>query len=264
VKYEIVPESAPFSSEQRAWLNGFLAGMLGSLDAESTRSGSEVSLAAAAAMLPPLSGSSESLAAEDFPWHDSTLATAERMALAEGKPLERQMMAAMAQLDCGSCGYLCKTYAEAIATGREKNLTLCTPGGTATAKLLRNLNKQRDVNGKCSSPDLTSDAPAWAPTLTAMAGTRENPVKVKLVASQHLNGPRSAKDTRHIAIDLGDTGLGYNVGDALGVFPTNCDQLIRDVCQAANINPDEIVQEDGLPRALSEVLRERCLRSITS
>ena len=30
--YQIVPESAPFSGEQRAWLNGFLAGVLGVLD----------------------------------------------------------------------------------------------------------------------------------------------------------------------------------------------------------------------------------------
>ena len=41
----------------------------------------------------------------------------ERLALAEGKPAERKLMAAMAQLDCGACGYLCRSYAEAIARG---------------------------------------------------------------------------------------------------------------------------------------------------
>ena len=51
-------------------------------------------------------------------------------------------MAAMAQLNCGSCGYLCKTYSEAIASGTEKNLKLCSPGGNETAKVLRNLMKE--------------------------------------------------------------------------------------------------------------------------
>ncbi len=45
---------------------------------------------------------------------------AERMKLAEGRPLRRRMMAAMAQQDCGQCGYNCNDYAEAIAGSRRK------------------------------------------------------------------------------------------------------------------------------------------------
>jgi len=48
-------------------------------------------------------------------------------------------MAAMAQLDCGTCGYVCTTYARAIARGDEKDLTRCTPGGTATTRKLKEL-----------------------------------------------------------------------------------------------------------------------------
>ena len=48
-------------------------------------------------------------------------------------------MAAMAQLDCGACGYLCQTYAEAIARGEEKDLTRCTPGGKDTVNKLKEL-----------------------------------------------------------------------------------------------------------------------------
>ena len=36
------------------------------------------------------------------------------MKLAEGKPLRRRMMAAMAQQDCGQCGYNCSDYSRAI------------------------------------------------------------------------------------------------------------------------------------------------------
>jgi sulfite reductase (NADPH) flavoprotein alpha-component len=48
-------------------------------------------------------------------------------------------MAAMAQLDCGQCGYLCQTYAEAIARGEETSLSRCVPGGKATSRKLKEL-----------------------------------------------------------------------------------------------------------------------------
>src|SRR6266545_4117050 len=63
----------------------------------------------------------------------------ERMKLADGRPLERRMMAAMGQLDCGQCGYLCQTYAEAIVRGEEKGLTRCVPGGKETSRMLKEL-----------------------------------------------------------------------------------------------------------------------------
>ena len=55
---------------------------------------------------------------EDQPWHDPALAMDERLELAEDRSPPRRLMAAMAQLDCGQCGYLCQTYAEAYATRR--------------------------------------------------------------------------------------------------------------------------------------------------
>ena len=76
---------------------------------------------------------------EDFPWHDPALPLDERLELAEDRPYDRRLMAAMAQLDCGACGYLCKTYSEAIASGEEKDLKRCTPGGKETARKLKEL-----------------------------------------------------------------------------------------------------------------------------
>src|SRR5947207_2250901 len=76
---------------------------------------------------------------EAMPWHDAALSMDERMKLAEGKPPARRLMAAMAQLDCGACGYVCQTYAEAIANGEEKDLSRCAPGGRETSKKLKEL-----------------------------------------------------------------------------------------------------------------------------
>src|SRR5947209_4306386 len=106
----LIPESAPFNIEQRAWLNGFLAGWLGLQEAV----GNPASTA-----MPSLSGPSPPVdaapaaEAEDLPWHDPALPIDERLKLADGKPLEYRLMAAMAQLDCGACGYVCRTYSEA-------------------------------------------------------------------------------------------------------------------------------------------------------
>ncbi|MBO0766605.1 MAG: sulfite reductase subunit alpha, partial [Hyphomicrobiaceae bacterium] len=91
---ELVPETAPFTREQRLWLNGFFAGLL---------SGEAEAAANAAAPAP--------VPAEDdaAPWHDPAMPIDARMRLATGKPLPRRLMAAMAQQDCGQCGYLCET-----------------------------------------------------------------------------------------------------------------------------------------------------------
>src|SRR3712207_2592404 len=117
----VLPDSAPFSPSQRAWLNGFFAGLL------TRTTGSPAAAANVAALLTTSPGSragAEMGASpapavpveaeeEEFPWHDAALAMDERRALAEGKPVARQRMAAMAQLDCGACGYVCQTYSEA-------------------------------------------------------------------------------------------------------------------------------------------------------
>jgi sulfite reductase (NADPH) flavoprotein alpha-component len=142
----VLPESAPFSPAQRAWLNGFFAGLLGLENGgwrmadgglENTPSENPQS-----AIHNPQS--------EEFPWHDPTLPMEERLKLAEGRPLERVLMAAMAQLDCGSCGYLCQTYAEEIAGGEEPDLNKCVPGGRKTAKKLKELmaGERREARGE--------------------------------------------------------------------------------------------------------------------
>ena len=76
------------------------------------------------------------------PWHDPAMEMPERMKLAEGKPLPRRLFAAMAQQDCGQCGYVCETYSAAIAEGKEPRLNLCAPGGKDTLRMLKTLTEE--------------------------------------------------------------------------------------------------------------------------
>ena len=191
-----------------------------------------------------------------MPWHDASLSMDERLKLTEGKAPPRKLMAAMAQLDCGSCGYLCQTYAEAIADGREKSLNLCTPGGKDTSKKLKELvathllpSAEIKISAKSASP-----APTGAGTASP-AFNRNNPFPARLLKNVLLNKPGSDKDTRLIVLDLKNSGLSYNVGDALGVYPENCPELVESVLSALHCSGAEDVQgRDGEHTSLREAL----------
>src|SRR5258705_6314940 len=100
----------------------------------------------------------------EAPWHDQTLPIAERMKLAEGRPLRRRMMAAMAQQDCGQCGYNCNDYSDAIAGRAEARLNLCVPGGKETARMLKALNEELE-KAPAASPGAAAGPAATAPAI---------------------------------------------------------------------------------------------------
>ena len=247
-----IPESAPFSEEQRSWLNGFFSGLMG-IDSSMSPGDALAAAGIATESIPPAGHVEEE--EEDFPWHDSALPIIDRMELAEGKPLKSRLMAAMAQLDCGSCGYLCDTYSEAIASGEENNLTLCSPGGKETKKMIKKLLKENDGEisdeAKPATNGSTTDSPAgWS---------RKNPYSAKLVESRALNGEGSAKDTRHVVIDLNGSGINYEVGDALGIFPSNCPDLAEMIITRLGAESDLNVDTPmGSRKSLALALKEDC------
>src|SRR5450432_4020973 len=149
---EIIPPTAPFSEGQRSWLNGFLAGML-QLDGSTP-----LAPAQNGAVLGPSGDGDDG----EAPWHDQTMAIADRMKLAEGRPLQRRMMAAMAQQDCGQCGYNCNDYSDAIVGNAEPRLNLCVPGGKETARMLKALNEELEKAPAAPGP---AAAPAAAPAV---------------------------------------------------------------------------------------------------
>src|SRR5580765_1457958 len=133
-----VPETAPFSEEQRVWLNGFFAGLV-SLDGFGV---TPLSGDQAAALLSGTQAGTTDTDDVEAPWHDQTLTMPERMNLAEAKPVRWRLMAAMAQQDCGQCGYDCRNYSGAIFSGKEERLNLCVPGGKETARMLKKLHEE--------------------------------------------------------------------------------------------------------------------------
>ena len=111
-----LPETAPFTPEQRAWLNGLFAGAVRPARRRDAAVGAEVAQARARSCI---AGAGRRKPTTARPGTTRRMPLAERMKLAEGKPLPRRMMAAMAQQDCGQCGYNCQDYADALFTRKK-------------------------------------------------------------------------------------------------------------------------------------------------
>jgi sulfite reductase (NADPH) flavoprotein alpha-component len=84
--------------------------------------------------------------------------------------------------------------------------------------------------------------------------TKDNPFPARVLENRVLNGPGSAKETRHIVIGLAGSGLAYKAGDSLGVFPGNRPGDVAAVLAALGASGAEPVT---LPKALAPLpLRE--------
>jgi sulfite reductase (NADPH) flavoprotein alpha-component len=228
-----LPDTAPFSPTERAWLDGFIAGLFGDVE----------QLPAAAR------------AHDELPWHDPTLALDERLDLAAGRRPEHRLMAAMAQLDCGQCGYLCESYAAAIAGGTEASLSRCVPGGKATSRALKELLAEIAGSGAPKVPAVVASAPPTAPQ--ARDALPRFAVRLREATSLHRAG--AEKDTRHVVLKMVDQDIAYQPGDSLAVAARNCPDLVAAIIERLAAPFDTAVQSpDGVERPLVTALSEYC------
>ena len=243
-----LPESAPFTPQQRAWLDGLFAGVFGLEGGVTPLSKQDV-----AKLLPGLIDAPDEAPEEiddGAPWHDPATPLPERMKLAEGRPLPRRLMAAMAQQDCGQCGYNCKDYADAVFGLKEKRLNLCVPGGKETSRTLKQLYQELESGAPKTDAREAGAALAQPAPLGEPGRSRDNPVMATFVSRRRLNKEGSNKETWHVEIDLADSGLDYEVGDSFGIFAANDPGLVDAVIQALDAPPDFPIGD----RTLCEVL----------
>jgi sulfite reductase (NADPH) flavoprotein alpha-component len=237
----LLSESAPFTVEQRAWLNGFFAGYLGLDNGGITALSPEESAKLMSGVAPAAKGPLDDGDDGEAPWHDQTMPLPDRMKLAEGRPLRRRMMAAMGQQDCGQCGYTCEDYSNALFLKNEERLNLCVPGGKDTLRMLKKLGDEL-VSAPAAAPAVepasdAAPAPAAAPQRAA-GYSRDTPVDATFLRRTRLNKPGSNKETWHIDIDLKGCRLDYTVGDSFGIAPTNDPALVDAVIRAIGAPAD--------------------------
>lgn len=85
--------------------------------------------------------------------------------------------------------------------------------------------------------------------------TKEQPLIASLSVNQKITSRSSDRDVRHIEIDLGDSGLSYQPGDALGVWFQNDAELIETLLSELGIAGDTQVEVHGKPQPLRDALK---------
>lgn len=285
----LIPDNAPFTAEQRAWLNGFLAGVL------QRGSGSNGTSAPAGAKKPLLiafgsqSGNAESLAkrlareatGRGFAARAAGLDSLQPADLikdknvllitstwGEGDMPDNAVSFWDAINQNGSSPKLNGVNYSVLALG-DKNYadTFCLAGKKLDERLAE-LGATRIVERVDCDVDFDDLAKEWSTNAFTILGaakssdtpdesdpsekawSKKNPFPAKLLQNLPLNAPGSAKDTRHIAFSLTGSGLSYEVGDALGVFVQNCPDVVDSVITAHGFDPAAKVGSKTLREAL--------------
>jgi len=86
--------------------------------------------------------------------------------------------------------------------------------------------------------------------------TKEQPLTAALSVKQKITGRRSIKDVQHLEISLGDAGLRYQPGDALGVWYENDPALVTELLELLWLRGDQPVTVDGRLLPLADALRD--------
>jgi sulfite reductase (NADPH) flavoprotein alpha-component len=302
----LIPENAPFSPVQRAWLNGFLAGLFSQTRIDDrpptprkkvsiyfgSETGNAEAFAKRAAKAAVQRGFESAaicmdkvnlslLASEEFAlFVASTYGDGEP--LANAKVLHAELMQPPPGFSLGHLQYAVlalgdTNYEHFCKCGKDIDQQLSLLGAQRlferadcdvdfeqaaqswldgvfsvleVAKPPANQGRTEDSG----SPMAQSSATAAVPTLKI--GTKENPFSAHLLVNHRLNREGSEKETRHFEIALGPDGPSYEVGDALGIVPANCPQLVDQIVQSLGCDGEEAVtapdgSETSLRRALS-------------
>ena len=283
VALPFVPENAPFTREQRAWLNGFLAGLFASHspDGQAAAGKTKTSLAI---LYGSQTGTAEQLAKRladeasrrDFEprvlemnAHASIDLTREQRLLivtstwGDGDPpdnavdfwnyLNSDQAPRLEHLAFSVLALGDRNYADFCGAGKKFDLRLEQLGAK---RIQPRVDCDTDYEAparswmaatlSCLEKEPRASAPGKVEIQTAPVGySKANPFPARLLVNRQLNGLGSAKETRHFEISLKDSGLSYEAGDALGIQPANCPELAGEVLSALNCDGEEAVKVAG-------------------
>jgi sulfite reductase (NADPH) flavoprotein alpha-component len=293
MKAPFIPENAPYSDTQRAWLGGFFAGMhshmlqsAGSVDQSNARTlhilyGSQT-------------GNSESLS------HDVANSAKSHGLLPVVKSMDEVDVAQLAKMD-----YLLiitSTYGEGAmpdnaemlweaansdAAPRLENVNysvlalgdtsydLFCQAGIDWDQRLEALGAKRIFDRVDCDVDFEAAAEEWisevvplmaegastvavvdtAPQASKSAYNRKNPFPAKMSVNRIVTALDSSKETRHYEISIAGSDLSYEAGDALCVIPSNCPELVANIIKALGCTGSEQEPVAGELISLSDALQ---------
>ena len=90
---------------------------------------------------------------------------------------------------------------------------------------------------------------------TVAAYSRTNPFPAEVLVNRRLNNPDAEKEIRHFELSLEGSGLSYEVGESIAVYPTNWPDLVEEILLALRATGDEFITNNkGTPTTFREAL----------
>jgi len=162
------------------------------------------------------------------------------------------------------CGHGKKLFARLQALGAKpltERVDCDTDFDTPSIEWFAKLNEQlvKHLPTKTSA-NMASTATISSAKKAEGGFTKANPYLSHLLINKRLNSGSNTKDTRQFGFDLGilgnkEGGLSYEAGDALGVWPQNCPDLVEELAIALNVNREAPVIVDATEKPLREALQ---------
>jgi len=95
------------------------------------------------------------------------------------------------------------------------------------------------------------------PQRAAITRDRDRPFPAEVLVNQRITARDAGKDVRHIELSLRDSGLLYEPGDSLGVWPTNPVGLVGEILSVLKSDGDVSIDLGGETRPLREWLHDK-------
>lgn len=165
-----------------------------------------------------------------------------------------------------------RSYAQFCQTGRDFDEKLAQLGArriadrvecdvdfqeSAEGWIAAVLEKLESESGVPAAAASSNGAPAVATVVAALATSpyhRKNPFPAPVLEKIQLNGRGSARETWHLELSLEGSGLVFEPGDSLGIWPQNPRELVQEVLKATILPARERVDWDGEKTTLADVL----------
>ncbi len=130
--------------------------------------------------------------------------------------------------------------AERIADRVDCDVDYDDPAAAWSAAIVEKLKAEAEAAG-ASAPAAASPFPAAGAT----AYDKRNPFQATVLESIKITGRYSSKETRHVELDIGDSGIRYEPGDALGVVSTNEPVRVEELLEATGLGGDAPITLKG-------------------
>ena len=266
----VMPASAPLAKDTRLWLDGLLAGLFSRAEALEVASAPSPALTL---LWASQTGNAEALAERcakrlrdagmvvelsamaDFP--ASKLASTQTLALisstfGDGDPPDNgeafwhSLRSADTRLE--------SLRFAVLALGDPNYEQFCQHGKQLDQRLLE-LGATRLLDRVDCDTEFEERADAWLaqlqqslnpakPVAPANPSGKTKLHRSRLLLNHHLNPQSPHKETRQFALSLADSGLSYEAGDALGVKPQNCPELVSELLDLTRLSADACVNVD--------------------